>query len=165
MNIPVIVIGITCIAASVFILLLWHLSKPGRTVYLDKGKHSKVFRSKKHKLAAKPDRLESDGIGRVIPHEFKSRSGRVSNRDITQVKVATIAVRENGFKVRKAKIEYGNGKVHEFDVPSTEALMDGELGHLVRLARSVKKGQEPEAKPASYKCRYCPYREACRFAV
>jgi len=140
-------------------------NKVGRTIYLDKGKHSKTFKSEKHRLVAKPDRIVSGSEGEVIPNEFKSRKGRVSKRDVTQISIATIAVRDSGYIVNQAKIEYGNGHIHTEPMASTEEMMNGRIGYLVRLVRGIKKGEVPQATPAAYKCGYCPYRESCIFAA
>lgn len=133
------------------------------TIYLDEGKNSKVFRSNKHRIAAKPDMIKRGKYGYAIPHEFKSRKTRVLKQDIIQIKVATIALRSE-YRVKQGLIEIGSGDKQIVEIDSTRKMMRGRVGELIRVVRDIKRGQVPVATPNKSTCRYCPYNTSCEYS-
>lgn len=147
--------------------LAWYFSKrhsKNKTVYLDTGKTSEVFRSTTHRIAAKPDRIEQGSDGYAIPHEYKSRKNGVKKRDLVQIKTAAIALRDSGYKVKNAVLEVGSGKQHTFNIEPTDELMQGEVGDLIRVVRSIKRGEIPKPRPAESVCRRCSYKTQCPYS-
>jgi len=155
------VVIIVCFVVVYFLLRDW---KTPENIYLDTGKNSQVFKSEIHCIAAKPDRI-IQGKGEVIPREFKSRTTGVARHDIVQVKTATIAIRESGYRVNRAVIELGSGKEQTIKIEPTSELLNGRVGELIEIVRDIKRGREPKPTTEAHKCKRCPYRASCPHAM
>jgi len=124
-----------------------------------------VFKSQKHRIAGKPDRIEGATNGYVVPHEFKSRNYGFFNRDVIQIKTAAIAIRDSGYKVKEAVLELGSGKKQTVTIEPTIDMLNSEVGELINIVRSIKRGEVPAATPSADSCNRCGYRACCPHSV
>lgn len=153
------------VVALIFLVWIFYKrSSVGKTIYVDHGKKSRVFRSKRHRIAAKPDRIVQGKNGLVEPHEFKSRKFGLFSRDITQIKTTVIALRDSGYNVDTAVLEVGSGKQYRIDIEPTDEIMKSDTGDAIRVVRSIKRGETPKATPSLKSCRGCSYRAQCVYS-
>ena len=130
-----------------------------RSIYIDRGKNDKIYKSEKYRIVAKPDVV----LDKHTIEEIKNRESGLYSSDRAQMIATALAVRSS-HRITKGVLVTKNAR---YDV-SLEA-SDRKLFELIREdynhAVTIASGRIPPGKPAEQKCRSCEYRERCKYSL
>jgi CRISPR/Cas system-associated exonuclease Cas4 (RecB family) len=129
--------------------------------YIDSGTSSRIFHSKEYRISSKPDTIESDQNGNYITREYKSRVKNIYHSDRQQVIASAIALREEGFDVRRAIIQTRDGTKHPISLDQPTAILYKSISDVVNETRKAVTGVAPQALPSVTKCRHCSFHASC----
>ncbi len=139
--------------------------KKVKLIYNDDAKKIK-FCSIRHKIIARPDFIYEYPDGSLAIVEYKSRKKGVMARDITQLKAAAIAVKEEWqCRVKHGFVLTGSRQYEAVDLNKTGDTLAKEIGKYLTIAREIKSGHAPTPEPTARKCRGCNYRSNCQYAM
>lgn len=131
-----------------------------RTMYLDEGRGSRTFVSERHRLRAKPDKLEGDVRDATLV-ELKSRPRGIHAADRAQIIATALAVRAEGIHVARARLETLEDEPVTLDLAPSDAALFERIRPAVEAARLALGGTAPAPAPSVGKCRACGYRARC----
>lgn len=133
------------IGLLILAFLAWRWSKrrgsplgiPGKLLYADGGRRSRLYSSKRYRINAKPDFIIRLPSGENAIAEYKDRANRVYESDIVQVLSSVLAVREH-MPLQRAYVVTRNGK-QEIPLPADNDEIYRRIERNVTWARQVKK--------------------------
>lgn len=167
MSSPVAITAILVLTALV-VLLVALLRRTAPTdadeapLYLDDVPDGHVFVSERFRIRARPDKLEGEPDD-VTLVELKSRSRGVHASDRAQVVATALAVRADGFDVRRARLETRDGDPVTLDLDAPDDALFARIRPAVAAARLAVRGIEPAPSASPGKCRACGYRTRCPY--
>lgn len=131
----------------------------GKLLFVDKGRQSRAFYSKKYGIVAKPDYI-FDENGEIVLVEYKSRSNnRVYLSDIIQAKAASLAARSK-YPVSKVRI-ITNGGRREISLPEDDENLFMDIEPFYSYAKSANEGLVNVFAKDPRQCSSCGVKRSC----
>lgn len=115
------------------------LGIPGKVIYADDDRGSKLFVNQRYGVCGKPDFILQLPNGQIASVEYKDRANKVYLSDIVQVKVAALAVRAH-MPLQKAFV-VTQGGIEEIRLHSDNQKLHAEVLEYIEMARRVKNGE------------------------
>ena len=136
------------------------LGIPGKVIYADDGRDSKLFINHQYGVCGKPDFILQLPNGQNASVEYKDRASKIYLSDIVQVKVAALAVRSH-MPLQKAYV-VTRGGAEEIPLHSDNQKLHAEVQEYIEMARRVKNGETLCVFTASTsQCNGCSVRHKC----